>query len=170
MHGKVGCGPPHTASVGRSATFWTKGLTRCVGQSQFLTTPTPAQPLAFNLSLDDNDFENENAIQHRLEDNDTKLMEMLAAQAAHREDVSAEDEDEVAASKDLSELEKRTTLQKSLHNAASNGDVDRVGRLLHGKAKKYIDINAADEEGTAPIIYASCFVSPALLRIFSFRI
>lgn len=87
-------------------------------------------------------------------------MEMLAAQAAHREEgLVAENEDDIAASKDLSECEKTTVLQKSLHNAASNGDVDRVGRLLHGKAKNYIDINAADEEGTAPIIYASCFVS-----------
>ena len=120
--------------------------------------------------MDDNDFENEKAIQRRLEDNDTKLMEMLAAQAAHREDVSAaEDEDEIASSKDLSELEKRTSLQKSLHNAASNGDVDRVGRLLHGNAKNHIDINAADEEGTAPIIYASCFVSTTFLWMFFFQ-
>ena len=164
MHGKVGCELPDTAFIQRSAKFCSRRLTLRPGQSQFLTTPTPAKPLAFNLSLDDNDFENESTIQHRLEDNDAKLMEMLAAQAAHREDVSAaEDEDDIAASKDLSELEKRTALQKSLHNAASNGDVDRVGRLLNGKAKVYIDINAADEEGTAPIIYASCFVSTILL-------
>lgn len=135
-------------------------LTQELGQSQFLTSPIPAQPLAFNLSLDDNDFEHDGATQQRLEDNDTRLMEMLAAQAAHREDESAAaDEDDIVASKELSEPEKKVVLQKSLHNAASNGDVDRIGRLLHGKAKSYIDINAPDEEGTAPIIYASCFVS-----------
>ena len=136
------------------------GLTSALGQSQFLTSPTPAQPLAFNLSLDDNDFENESTTQQRLEDNDTRLMEMLAAQAAHREDGSAAaDEDDIVASRELSDSEKKVTLQKSLHNAASNGDVDRVRRLLDSKAKDYIDINAPDEDGTAPIIYASCFVS-----------
>lgn len=85
---------------------------------------------------------------------------MLAAQAAHREDGSAAaDEDDIVASRELSDSEKKVTLQKSLHNAASNGDVDRVRRLLDSKAKDYIDINAPDEDGTAPIIYASCFVS-----------
>src|SRR5215471_4713647 len=72
-----------------------------VGQSQFLTTPVPAKPLAFNLALDDQThdydhdfhsrynhsyFDQENSsTAGRLEDSDTRLMEMLAAQAAHRE-------------------------------------------------------------------------------------
>lgn len=87
-------------------------------------------------------------------------MEMLAAQAAHREDGSAGgDENAVISDKKFSEEEKKSLLQKSLHMAASNGDVERVRRLVTGKAKSYIDINAADEEGTAPLIYASCFVS-----------
>lgn len=119
----------------------------------------PAQPLAFNLSLDDDRDDSDNATQ-RLEDNDTRLMEMLAAQAAHREDGSAAgDEEAIAADKKLSDTEKKAMLQKSLHNAASNGDVDQVGRVLRGPARKFIDINGPDEEGTAPIIYASCFVS-----------
>ena len=119
----------------------------------------PAQPLAFNLSLDDDRDDNDDAAQ-QLEDNDTRLMEMLAAQAAHREDGSAAgDEEAIAANVKLSDTEKKALLQKSLHNAASNGDVDQVGRVLQGLARKYIDINGPDEEGTAPIIYASCFVS-----------
>lgn len=119
----------------------------------------PAQPLAFNLSLDDDPDDNDSARQ-RLEDNDARLMEMLAAQAAHREDGSAAgDEKAIAADKKLSDAEKKAMLQKSLHNAASNGDVDQVGRVLQGPARKYVDINGPDEEGTAPIIYASCFVS-----------
>lgn len=129
------------------------------GQSQFLTSPILAQPLAFNLSLDDDRDDNDNATQ-LLEDNDTRLMEMLAAQAAHREDGSAAgDEEAIAADKKLSDTQKKAMLQKSLHNAASNGDVDQVGRVLQGPARKYVDINGPDEEGTAPIIYASCFVS-----------
>lgn len=119
----------------------------------------PAQPLTFNLSLDDDRDDYDNAAQ-QLEDNDTRLMEMLAAQAAHREDGSAAgDEEAIAADKKLSDTEKKTMLQKSLHNAASNGDVGQVGRVLQGLARKHVDVNGPDEEGTAPIIYASCFVS-----------
>ena len=84
---------------------------------------------------------------------------MLAAQAAHREDGSSVgDEDSVALNPKLSDEEKKKTLQKSLHMAASNGDVERVRRLVAGDPRKYVDVNGADEEGTAPLIYASCFV------------
>lgn len=131
---------------------------RSPGQSQFLTSPMPAQPLAFNLSISD-DRNDENTAQ-RLEDNDSRLMEMLAAQAAHREDGSAvQDEEAIVADKNMSDGDKKVMLQKSLHNAASNGDVEQVGRLLQGPARKFVDMNGPDEEGTAPIIYASCFVS-----------
>lgn len=86
-------------------------------------------------------------------------MEMLAAQAAHREDeATTGNEDQVIADMNLSDHEKKAVLQKSLHMAASNGDIERVRRVLQGKAKPFIDVNAADEEGRAPIIYASCFV------------
>jgi hypothetical protein len=50
--------------------------------------------------------------------------------------------------------------------AASNGDVDRVHKLVGGKAKDYVDVNMPDEEGTVPLIYASCFVR---IWIFSYR-
>ena len=130
-----------------------------LGQSQFLTSPIPAQPLTFNLSLDDNGYDDDQSTQ-RIEDSDMRLMEMLAAQAAHREDGSAAgDEDSITLDKRLSDVEKKTMLQKSLHMAASNGDIERVSRLVNGSAKEYIDVNAPDEEGTAPLIYASCFVT-----------
>ena len=135
-------------------------------QSQFLTSPIPAHPLDFNVSLDD-DREDDNNDRRRLEDNDSRLMEMLAAQAAHHEDGSAAgDEEAIAADKKLSDLEKKAMLQKSLHNAASNGDVEQVGRGLQGLARNYVDINGPDEEGTATIIYASCFVSSYSRSIF----
>ena len=87
-------------------------------------------------------------------------MEMLAAQAAHQQNNSIMgDEESVISDKRLTEEEKRGMLQRTLHMAASNGDVDRVQRLVQGRAKECIDINAADEEGSAPLIYASCFVS-----------
>lgn len=97
----------------------------------------------------------------RIEDSDARLMEMLAAQAAHREmnySLGADEEDIIADDK-LSEDEKRNILQRNLNMAASNGDVGRVRKLVSGKAQKYVDVNKPDEEGTVPLIYASCFVS-----------
>jgi hypothetical protein len=125
-----------------------------IGQSQFLTTPVLAKPLQFNkLSLDDG---NDDVMKG---DSDARLMEMLAAQAAHRDGSASEDEDAVAGDDKLSEEEKRDVLQKALNMAASNGDVERIRRILGGKAKGFVDVNAPDEEGTSPLIYASCFVS-----------
>ena len=83
---------------------------------------------------------------------------MLAAQAAHRDESASKDEDAVASDNKLSKLEKKDILQKALNMAASNGDVERIKRILNGEAKEYVDIDAPDEEGTAPLIYASCFV------------
>ncbi len=93
---------------------------------------------------------------------------MLAAQAAHRGDRSSSGDEEAIATDDKrSTEEKRETLQKMLNTAASNGDVDRIQRLVEGKAKEYVDVNAPDEDGTAPLIYASCFVSLGQIRIVS---
>lgn len=85
---------------------------------------------------------------------------MLASQAAHREDeIDVGDEDTVLTNNDIPEARKRAILQRLLHMAASNGDLERVRKLIHGASKSYVDVNAPDEEGAAPIIYASCFVS-----------
>lgn len=135
-----------------------------LGQSQFLTAPVLAKPLKFSsLSLDDQD--NVEGFGPTLAaDNDARLMEMLAAQAAHRDGPASDDEDAIATSDSLSEKEKRDILQKGLNMAASNGDVERIQRILNGKAKQFVDLNAPDEEGTAPLIYASCFVRVTPLR------
>ncbi|KAM0561696.1 hypothetical protein ACHAPJ_002865 [Fusarium lateritium] len=126
------------------------------GQSQFLTTPALAKPLNFgNLSLNDPDYDDD--ITKGPKDSDTRLMEMLAAQAAHQAAPAFENEDEVVNSETLTEEEKEEKLQKALNMAASNGDVDRIRKLLNGKAKEYLDLNAEDEDGTPPLIYASCF-------------
>jgi len=130
-----------------------------LGQSQFLTNPVLAKPLEFkNLSLGTDEFEDD-ITKQKIGDSDNRLMEMLAAQAAHRDGSASEDEDAVATDEKLSLEEKKDILQKALNMAASNGDVDRIERILQGKAKDLIDLDAPDEEGTAPIIYASCFVS-----------
>ena len=127
------------------------------GQSQIISSP-PTQPLAFNLNLNDDTHEED--VTQSLQDNDSRLMEMLAAQAAHRGDSSAgADEEAIVNDKKIPVAQKKALLQKALHNAASNGDLEQIDRLLNGPAKSLIDINGPDEEGTAPIIYASCFVS-----------
>lgn len=118
-----------------------------------------AKPLQFNnLTLDDPEYGDDVTLQ-RGGDSESRLIEMLAAQAAHREGSAYEDEETIATSEDLSELEKKDLLQKALNMAASNGDVDRIHRILGGKANSFVDLDAPDEEGTAPLIYASCFVS-----------
>jgi hypothetical protein len=108
-----------------------------------------------------------------MEDSDARLMEMLAAQAAHREvDSLGADEESIAADEKLSDAEKKDILQRSLNMAASNGDVERVRKLVQGRAKDYVDVNMPDEEGTVPLIYASCFghqdVVSALLEAGAF--
>lgn len=134
-------------------------MTRAViGESQFLTTPALAKPLNFgNLSLNDADYDDD--LTRGPKDSDARLMEMLKAQAAHQTGVDLEDVDSIASNEKLSEKEKKDMLQKILNMAASNGDVDKVKELLQGSAKSYVDVNTPDEEGTPPLIYASCFVS-----------
>ena len=120
-----------------------------------------ARPLSFSLALDDHSHDSETDMRARdMEDSDARLIEMLAAQAAHREiDSLGASEERIAADENLTVAEKRDMLQKSLNMAASNGDVERVRKLIDGPASNYIDVNMPDEEGTAPLIYASCFVS-----------
>lgn len=126
------------------------------GQSQFLTSPTPAKPIAFNLSLDADD--DPDSFAKTQDENENRAKEMLAFHASRRrENLTADDEDAIISDKALSDAEKRGALQKSLHNAASNGEVRKIETLLNGPASRFVDINAPDEEGTAPIIYASCF-------------
>lgn len=131
------------------------------GQSQFLTSPVLAKPLQFNeLSLDDPKYEQD--ITKGIADSDARLMEMLAAQA-QQQSVGGVDADAIASDAKLSDDEKKDILQRSLAMAASNGDLDQVNSILGGKAKPLVDVNAVDDDGTPPLVYASCFVGTALL-------
>lgn len=83
---------------------------------------------------------------------------MLATQARLNDDDAAETaEEDVLKDTKMPEAEKKQMLHDFLFMAASNGDVDRVERLVTGKAAKLIDVNAVDSEGTPPLVYASCF-------------
>lgn len=130
------------------------------GQSQFLTSPMLAKPLTFGeLSLNDTPRDDDKLAARGGPDSEARLMEMIAAQAAHSAGGAFEDEDAVASDEKRSETEKKELLQRALTMAASNGNVDSVRKILGGKAKEYVDVNAPDEDGTPPLIYASCFVS-----------
>ncbi|KAH8907016.1 hypothetical protein BR93DRAFT_945198 [Coniochaeta sp. PMI_546] len=125
------------------------------GQSQFLTSPMLAKPLTFDkLSLNDPSYDED--ITRGGPESESRLLEMLAAQAAHSA-VGFQDEDAIASDEKLSEPEKRDLLQKALTMAASNGNIDSVRKILDGKAKGFVDVNAVDEDGTPALIYASCF-------------
>ncbi|KAJ4412931.1 hypothetical protein N0V82_008648 [Gnomoniopsis sp. IMI 355080] len=132
------------------------------GQSQFLTSPIVAKPLKFSeLSLNDKNYDED--LTRGVSDSDTRLMEMLAAQAAHSAASGLEDEDAIASNEKTSDAEKKEMLQKILNIAASNGNVDQVNKILSGKARDYVDINAQDDDGTPPLIYASCFGHEAVV-------
>lgn len=86
-------------------------------------------------------------------------MEMIAAQAAHSAGAVFGDEDAVATDEKTSVEEKKDVLQRAFIMAASNGNVESVDKILNGKAKEFVDVNAPDDEGTPALIYACCFVS-----------
>lgn len=82
---------------------------------------------------------------------------MIAAQTAHREGGAYDGEHDAAVDEQLSDADRKQSLQKALNMAASNGDIQRLATLLSGPAEALLDVNLPDEEGTAPLIYASCF-------------
>jgi hypothetical protein len=128
------------------------------GQSQFLTSPILAKPIKFSsLTLDDHEYDQE--LTKGIADSDTRLMEMMQAQAQNHGGQTFEDVNAVADDDKLQDEEKKTMLQKALNMSASNGDLAQVSKILTGKAKTFVDVNAPDEDGTPPLVYASCFVS-----------
>ncbi|EGO56613.1 hypothetical protein NEUTE1DRAFT_65299 [Neurospora tetrasperma FGSC 2508] len=134
------------------------------GQSQFLTTPIPAKPLSFsNLNLNDSQFDED--ITKGGADSETRLMEMLAAQAAHSASAIFEDENQIANDDKMPQDEKKDVLQRAFIMAASNGNVESVRKILDGPARQYVDLNAPDEEGTPALIYASCFGHESTVQV-----
>jgi len=132
-------------------------IARTTGQATYLSAPSVrANPLAFNLSLEDVAVDDSLNYVPGRPSTESRLDQMLAAQAAHREDLPDDDE-KTALDTALADHEKRERLQKSLQMSASNGDVARMQTLLNGPCKQYIDVNRPDEDGTAPLLYASCF-------------
>lgn len=137
----------------------------CQGQSHFVSAPAISQPINFNLALNDTSDDIGYRVPTHIT-NDRRLEEMKAARAAHEEEGSHGNEQQVISNERLSKEEKRIALQGSLHMAASSGDLEKLQKLLVGPAQGLVDVNAPDEEGTAPIIYASCFGHEQVVEAF----
>ncbi|CAG8531892.1 8124_t:CDS:2 [Paraglomus occultum] len=66
------------------------------------------------------------------------------------------DENIVANHRKLTEEEKTTKLRKIFSFSCSNGNLEKVVNVLNN-VRSYIDIDAQDEDGITPLIYAACF-------------
>lgn len=66
------------------------------------------------------------------------------------------DEKAIMSDSSLSEEEKKEKITRIFTRAASNGNLEKVSSMLEN-SREYIDIDAQDEEGTTPLIYACCF-------------
>jgi hypothetical protein len=120
-----------------------------------ISAPT-TKPLNFNLAL--NEPDEDDAFGRDFGHDDARMVQMLAAQARKGDADSGEtEEDEVLNDDQLSRDQKEQNLQDFLFMAASNGDVQRVHRLVRGAASELVDLDAVDTEGTPPLVYASCF-------------
>lgn len=123
------------------------------GQSQFITAPRTSQPMNFNLALHEPDDDDEGAFGN----DGTRIASMYSAQRRKEDDSGEAAEDDILQDEQLSREQKTSALQDLLFMAASNGDVERITRLVRGEASSYLKIDAADSEGTPPLVYASCF-------------
>lgn len=90
---------------------------------------------------------------------EARMLQMLNLQAQHgdSEDAGEAAEEDVLRDDKLSRDHKAKALQDFLFMAASNGDAQRVQRLVRGPASDLVEIDSVDAEGTPPIVYASCF-------------
>ncbi|KAG0241087.1 hypothetical protein BGX31_001455 [Mortierella sp. GBA43] len=66
------------------------------------------------------------------------------------------DDPRALVARSISDEEKKSTMSKLLTRAASNGDVDRISEILKN-FRDWVDINAHDDDGSTPLIHASCF-------------
>lgn len=121
------------------------------GQSQFLTAPTIATPLNFNLSLHEPDDEG------AFGNDDARVAQMFASSSQAPGDAGEAEEDDILQDEKLSREQKAASLQDFLFMAASNGDAQRVSRLVRGSPSDLVEIDGVDAEGTPPLVYASCF-------------
>lgn len=100
----------------------------------------------------------------RMAESNRQISEMLSsttsASSAHSLDDDFDVDDDPTADQDG---KKWTAL---FARAASNGDVAKVSEMLSDEStRQHIDINARDNDGTPPLIYAACFGKTEIARI-----
>ena len=128
-----------------------------LGQAQVFTAPVAPSTLTPGLSYHGPQDEIFSANGDN-EDQGSRLSQMLAAQTRLKEDtVTPGNEEKILQIKTLSDAEKKELLHNALTMAASNGDAERLRQLLCGPIRSLFDVNGSDNDGTPPIIYASCF-------------
>lgn len=113
-----------------------------------------SRPLNFNLALQEPDGDEAFG-----GNDDARIAQMLAVQAKQPDDDHGEGaEEEILRDSKLSKEQKSKALHELLFMAASNGDAQRVLRLVRGnETSDLIDINSVDEENTPALVYAACF-------------
>ncbi|CAG8434581.1 5359_t:CDS:2 [Diversispora eburnea] len=101
-----------------------------------------------NNNLDNN--ENKDSTKNKIEDMyDSQTSDLLFLDPLG-------DETLIINSTTLSEEEKKANINNIFSRAASNGNIEKVNKMLE-TSREYIDIDAQDDEGTTPLIYAACF-------------
>lgn len=68
------------------------------------------------------------------------------------------DDERIVDRDDVSDAIKRRKMNTLLSRSASSGDTAKVNQLLSDpKLRAYIDVDAKDDDGGTPLIYAACF-------------
>ncbi|CAO3596543.1 unnamed protein product [Absidia cylindrospora] len=75
-------------------------------------------------------------------------------------------EQQIVDNTDLDDATKKLKMTKLFWRAASSGDTDKTELLLQNDTfKTLVDIDAKDEDGTTPLIYAACFGKADIAQI-----
>ncbi|RDW58742.1 hypothetical protein BP6252_13218 [Coleophoma cylindrospora] len=153
-----------SSNHGSSSSIAAPGNSSTPGTSQdfesFLkTSPARDEPMlsAEMIQTEQDIHQESDFVAQNIEISDNRLTEMVATQAAQDDRAASEDYFATDSSEIISEDEKNRILQKTLHMAARNGDMQQIQKLLSYVGRQYVDINAPDEQGTTPLIYASRF-------------
>ncbi|KAI9489635.1 hypothetical protein BDB00DRAFT_842351 [Zychaea mexicana] len=130
-----------------------KQLSAMLGKTSSMSNPeSPSSSLS---STDDDD------------DNDHHHNAFTTANAATTTTTELDNETDIVQHPELDDKTKKHKVTQLFCRAASSGDLQKVTSLLKDY-RSYIDIDARDEDGTTPLIYAACFgkmdIAQALLE------
>jgi ankyrin repeat protein len=126
-----------------------------------LSTPPPEQTEDVRKQYENMSYDE---MSQRIAESYKQLSELLGNRISLPSTIStsttvddADDYDEnVIERQDMDDGLKRQKCTKLFLKSASSGDLEKVLKYLE-TMKPFIDINAKDEDGTTPLIYAACF-------------